>query len=87
MLREGDHRPLWLTEMGIQLGPEVDESRQASYLRQAFSLVGGWPYVRGAIWYELFDDPTAHDGQHFGLFDGSLQPRLAAEAFRDRPLQ
>jgi len=82
MLRHGDRRPLWLTEFGVSVSWGVDTTAQASYVNQAFSLIRRWSYVQGAIWYELFDDPTGHDGEHFGLFDGTLTPRPAAAAFR-----
>jgi hypothetical protein len=86
MLRHGDTRPLWLTELGESVSAGVDPSTQASYVTQAFSLIRRWSYVRGAVWYELYDDPTGHDGEHFGLFDGTLCPRPAASAFRSSVL-
>lgn len=82
MARYGDPRPIWLTEFGSSIGTHSGDSAQASYLASAAALIAGWPYVRGAVWYELFDDPTGHDGEHFGLFDGSLHPRPAARTFR-----
>lgn len=86
MLRHGDTRPIWLTELGQSVSAEVDPAKQASYVTQAFSLIRRWHYVRGALWYELYDDPTGHDGEHFGLFEGSLCPRPAASAFRSSVL-
>jgi hypothetical protein len=82
MVRYGDDRPLWLTEFGVQVAGRISLTRQAQYLEQAAELVKGWRYVQGAVWYELYDDPTGHDGQHYGLFSGSLHPRPAATAFR-----
>jgi hypothetical protein len=82
MLRHNDRRPIWLTEWGAEVGPQMSEATQAEYLRQGLSLVATWPYVRGALWYELYDDPTGRDGQHYGLFDQSLSPRQAAAAFQ-----
>jgi hypothetical protein len=78
MLRHGDTRPIWLTEFGESISAGTTPSTQAGYLTQAFSLIRHWTYVRGAVWYELYDDPTGHDGEHFGLFQGDLCPRPAA---------
>jgi hypothetical protein len=86
MLRHGDTRPLWLTELGESVSAGVDPATQASYVTRAFSLIRRWSYVRGAVWYELYDDPTGHDGEHYGLFDGGLCPRPAASAFRSSVL-
>lgn len=82
MLQHGDTRPIWLTELGESVSAGVDPATQARYLTQAFSLIRRWRYVRGALWYELYDDPSGHDGEHFGLFQGDLCPRPAAWAFR-----
>jgi hypothetical protein len=82
MLRHGDTRPIWLTEFGESVSAGATPSKQAGYVTQAFSLIRHWSYVRGAVWYELYDDPTRHDGEHFGLFQGNLCPRPAAFAFR-----
>ena len=82
MLRYGDQRPIWLTEFGVSVSEHESATAQARYLMRAASLVKGWSYVQGAIWYELYDDPTGHDGQHYGLFGGSLLPRPGATAFK-----
>jgi hypothetical protein len=81
MLRHGDTRPIWLTEMGTSVSSGSGPTFQARYVSKALTLVRGWSFVRGAIWYELYDDPTGHDGQHFGLFEKTLCPRPAASAF------
>ena len=82
MLRHGDIRPIWLTEFGASISAGAGPSTQAGYVQHALYLIRHWSYVRGAIWYELYDDPTGHDGEHFGLFKGNLCPRPAALAFR-----
>jgi hypothetical protein len=82
MIRHGDTRPIWLTEFGIPVSAHVSTIDQAHYLTEVASFIKRWSYVRGVIWYELYDDPTGHDGQHYGLFDAALQPRPAAAAFR-----
>jgi hypothetical protein len=81
MLQYGDLRPIWLTEFGVSLGRGIDPAGQAAYVSSAFSCISRWPYVEGALWYELYDDPSGHDGEHFGLFDGRLDPRPSAQAF------
>ncbi|HEX6510344.1 MAG TPA: glycosyl hydrolase [Chloroflexota bacterium] len=86
MLRHGDTRPLWLTELGESVSAGAGPSAQARYVAQAFSLTRRWSYVRGAVWYELYDDPTGHDGEHFGLFQRTLCPRPAARSFRSSVL-
>jgi hypothetical protein len=82
MVRHGDRGPLWLTELGTEVEGRVTAAGQAAYVKQAFTLVRGWKYVRGALWYELYDDPTEHDGQHYGLYTGTLRARLSALAFQ-----
>jgi hypothetical protein len=86
MLRHGDTRPIWLTEFGESVSAGVTSSTQAGYVTQTLSLIRHWSFVRGAVWYELYDDPTGHDGEHFGLLEGNLCPRLAAFAFRSNVL-
>jgi hypothetical protein len=81
MLQNGDSRPIWITEFGISVSKNVGPMRQATYVAQALSLIKRWTYVKGALWYELNDDPTGHDRQHFGLFGSTLEPRPAAGAF------
>jgi hypothetical protein len=82
MLRHGDTRPIWLTEFGQSVSAAVVPLAQAEYVTDAIALIRRWTYIRGAIWYELYDDPTGHDGEHFGLFQANLCPRPAASAFR-----
>jgi hypothetical protein len=82
MLRHGDTRPIWLTEFGQSVAGSLDVDSQARYLSRAVAVIHQWPYVQGAIWYELYDDPTGHDGEHFGLYDSALTPRPAALAFQ-----
>ena len=94
MLRYGDDKPLWLTEFGWSTcnyrgGPSwancVDESTQATYLRDAFAQLRSWPYVPVAVWFNLratTSDPADRVG-NYGLlrYDGSPKPSYAA--FRD----
>lgn len=81
MLRHGDHRPIWLTEFGTEISPVITEQAQAAYVTQALALIRTWRFVRGAIWYELHDDPTGRDEEHYGLLRADLSARPAAYAF------
>ena len=93
MLRHGDDKPLWLTELGwntsaLRGGPDwangVNEQTQAHYLHLAFHLAQAWSYVDVVTWYALSDrsadrgDPLAN----YGLLraDGTRKP--AYDAFR-----
>lgn len=81
MLDRGDSRPIWLTEFGVQTSEGVSVAAQADYVTRALSLIKGWSYVQGALWYELYDDPTGHDRERYGLFGQDLSPKPAATVF------
>ena len=93
LVRHGQRRPLWLTELGWSTASVrggrtfdngVDAGTQARFLTEAFSRVRAWPYVDVVIWYALAD--TSSDAAdlvgNFGLLraDGSAKPSF--EAFR-----
>lgn len=94
MVRNGDDKPLWLTEFGWTTIRErgsrpwrngVDPARQAAYVRQALAHTERWPYVPVIVYYNLVDrstDPTDLVG-NYGLVraDGSDKPAL--RAFRE----
>jgi hypothetical protein len=92
MLRNGDDKPMWLTEFGWSTAvtrrtPDpsrngVDEETQAAYIARAIQQLPRWPYVAGAIVYTLMDpggDPTVLN-DNYGLvrFDGTPKPGYAA---------
>jgi hypothetical protein len=91
MLRQGDDKPIWLTEFGwstctVRTGPAyercVSESTQAEYLMQAYRHMRSWSYVPVGVWYNL-RDRTADTGDrvsNYGLVrhDGSEKPAFAA---------
>ena len=101
MLRNGDDKPLWLTEFGWSTtttrGGEqwengVTPQQQARHLEQAFDQLRRWDYVDVGIWFNLRDtsaDPADRVG-NYGLIedDGSDKPAFAAfrsAAARFRP--
>ena len=87
MLRNGDRRPVWLTESGWSTAPVrtsdhwrngVSEARQARFLTLQMKQVARWPWVRATIWYDLVDDSARSDDLYgnCGLrrADGSAKP-------------
>jgi hypothetical protein len=95
MLRFGDHRPIWLTEVGWPTASPCfgcalpsflpTEGDQAIYLADVVRLASRWDFVAGLIWYELFDRgpnaaPSPED--HFGLFRHDLTPKPAVSVLR-----
>ncbi|MGI8624695.1 MAG: cellulase family glycosylhydrolase [Solirubrobacteraceae bacterium] len=92
MLRHGDDKPLWLTELGWTTstrrdGPSwangVDREDQARYLEQAFAQLRRWDYVRAAVWYALQDsshDPADRVG-NYGLIGAGGAPKPSRAAF------
>jgi polysaccharide biosynthesis protein PslG len=94
MLRNGDDRPIWLTEFGwstttTRATPDlwrngVDEDAQARYVAAAVQQLPQWPYVAGALDYTLIDrggDPTRLN-DNYGLVRLDGTPKPAYEAFR-----
>lgn len=88
MLAQGDDKPIWFTEMGFST-LLVSEQTQAQYLAREWALAKGWPYVRAAMVYELYDTPKYNPSvpdtdkeAHFGVYrkDGTPKPAVAALA-------
>jgi Cellulase (glycosyl hydrolase family 5) len=90
MLANGDHSPIWMTEMswrtttatcseGVFAGhkPEgVSERKQATYLAQAYHCLAGNPYVKVALWFPIEDQAGAQSG--LVRSDNSRKPSFAA---------
>jgi len=87
MLRNGDRRPVWLTESGWSTAPirtsqhwrnGVSEAAQARFLTLQMKQVAKWRYVRATIWYDLVDDSARSDDLYgnCGLrrADGTAKP-------------
>ena len=94
LLRYGQNRPLWLTELGWSTCTIrnarayencIGEPTQAEYLRQAFEQMRSWPYVQVGVWFNMQDTGADRSSRidNYGLlrYDGSPKPAFAA--FRD----
>jgi hypothetical protein len=90
MVRNGDHRPLWLTESGWSTSTVrgaasyyngVSEADQARFLREQATLVKRWPYVKALIWFNLLDRGSDRSSlvNNFGLrrVNGTAKPAWA----------
>jgi hypothetical protein len=93
MVKQGDDKPLWLTEFGWSTcnirGQEsykncVDESVQADYLRLAYAQMRSWSYVPVGVWYNLEDTGTdlSDRNDNYGLLTHGGSEKLAYAAFR-----
>jgi polysaccharide biosynthesis protein PslG len=91
MQRNGDGRPIWLTESGWSTStlrtPDhwrngVSEAAQATFMRQQAEQVARWPYVKVNIWFNLLDagSDRADKYSNCGLVrvDGTAKPAFAA---------
>jgi hypothetical protein len=91
MLREGDDKPIWLTEFGWSTCSVrnarsyencVSESTQAEYLTEAYRQMRSWSYVPVGVWYNLRDRSSDLGDRvsNYGLVrhDGSEKPAYAA---------
>lgn len=91
MLRNGDSRPIWLTESGWSTStlrtPDhwrngVSEATQATFMRQQAQLIARWPYVKVNIWFNLLDAGGDRTDKYSncGLLraDGTAKPAFAA---------
>lgn len=86
--RDGDVKPLWLTEFGFtacNLAACASLAEQADLLSRTLLALRDFPYVRGAIVYQLRDttnDPSSWEN-NFGLLREDFTRRPAFAAFRD----
>jgi len=91
MVRNGDQRPIWLSEAGFSTATTrtderwrngVSEETQAEFVREQLRQVARWSYVQVSIWYHL-KDLTSDRTDLFGncglrRWDGSAKPAWAA---------
>ena len=75
-LANGDHKPIWMTEISWRttsaecseglfagLKPEgVSEARQATYLSEAYHCLAAAPYVQLGLWYPMVDEGSVDSG-------------------------
>jgi hypothetical protein len=91
MLRNGDSRPIWLTESGWSTStlrtPDhwrngVSEATQATFMRQQATQIAQWPYVKVNIWFDLLDRGSDRTDKYSncGLLrvDGTAKPAYTA---------
>ena len=95
MQRNGDIRPIWLTESGWSTSTlrtadhwrnGVSEATQAAFMRQQAEQIARWPYVKVNIWFNLLDagERPRRPVLNCGLLrvNGTAKPAYAA--LRDR---
>jgi polysaccharide biosynthesis protein PslG len=87
MLRNDDESDLWLSEFGYPTcapgSPDelcLTPAAQAKWLGRSVEQLRRWPFVRGALLYQLQDQPVAGVHTDFGLIDpaGKAKPSYAA---------
>jgi len=88
MAERGDHRPLWVTEIGWSTGASlwghapVTEEQQAEWVRVVYERINGPQKV---FWYNFKENrPDPTDPEHqWGWVRYDLQPKPAYHAFSD----
>jgi hypothetical protein len=80
---------LWITEYGYQTNPPdrafgVSYSKQASYMRQAFTIARKNPRIDMMLWFLLRDEPSL-GGWQSGLLTRTGQKKPSFNVFRSFP--
>lgn len=82
-------KPVWLTEIGAASEPAGARAErwrgpegQALYLRDLVPYALGLGVAKVFV-FQLHDNPNTRGFESYGLLDGSLQPKLAYEAYRE----
>jgi hypothetical protein len=94
MLRNGDARPIWLTESGWSTSTirttdrwrnGVSEPTQAAFLREQAEQVARWPWVTVSVWFNLLDMGASREDlySNCGLWRIDRTPKPAWAAFRE----
>jgi hypothetical protein len=93
MVSRGDNVPIWFTEFGWS-SQSLGEATQADYLKRAFNIIAGFPYVPVAVWYmdidRRFTEPTFSLSDYeccYGVFRADNSEKPAASNFRSVPLR
>ena len=80
--------PIWVTEVGIPVGGEVDEAEQAATVRGIYDRLAGDRRIRALIFHTLVEArEEAGEGSGFGWLvptGDDLEPRPAFEEFAGR---
>lgn len=71
-------KPIILTEVGVTTVP--NQKAQAEWLKRAYTIAFGKPYIKGVAWTFALDDPFLPNG---GLFEQSGQPRQSFYALKN----
>lgn len=86
-VQAGDSTPEWVTEFGWPTGTSRganSEQQQAEYIEQAFGILDGISYVRGATVYQLRDmgSEASNPEDNFGLLHQNFTASPAYNAFQ-----
>jgi hypothetical protein len=85
-LRNGDRKPIWVTEFGWATGSDprghVSEEEQAVLIRRDFERLRELPWVRAAVLYELRDEGTDRGDRedNWGILRRDYSPKPAFAA-------
>ena len=83
--RGAGDKPLWITEIGWatceRRFPCVTPARQAGYLKSAFDMAAGYPFVEAMLLYTYQDLDPRIPGDFYGLYYASTAPKLALPSF------
>ncbi len=93
MVKQGDAKPLWLTEFGWSTADVrgssgwlngVNESTQAAFTVDALDQISRWKYVDVAIYFKLIDTSSnpSDTVANFGLLRHDGTPKPAYHAFK-----
>jgi hypothetical protein len=97
-LANGDQRPIWLTEFGLNTSADpnawqrgVTEAQQGQLLTDSYRALEGEPYVQVAFYYSLRNNWWSHDDPRsmeacFGLLRTDFSAKPAFAAFRSYAL-
>lgn len=81
--RSGDRAPVWVTEVGVTTGGQVDALNQAGELVRLLSTLSAWPGVQAVLIHTLFP-PPGQSGSEAGYAvvspDGTPRPAYCALA-------
>jgi hypothetical protein len=70
--------PVWVTEIGWEVGKHLDEARQAEDVKRLFGAFRGLDQFGPVFWFKLTDGATS---LHYGLLRADGTPKPSFEAF------